>query len=343
MKKTLYILLVLMLGVSISCSNKDKEFDDFDYTTVYFSYQYPVRTITLGEDFVDTSLDNEYKFQVMATLGGVYSNKTDRSVEVVVDETLVDGFKYDNGKELKVLPANYYTLSSNKMIIPKGKIVGGTLVQLSDAFFEDPLAWDVNYVLPMRIVNADVDSVLSGMPFPLVENPNRLESEDWEIQPKDFTLYAVRYVNEKHGYYLRRGFDNVSFTDPAADDKSFVRHTGYTENDEVKLLATRSLNKLEMALVLQDENEEDFDLSILLSFDADNNINISSPTSDYSASGTGKYVVKGEKDSWGQKDRDVIYLDYVIEHDILKIATKDTLVLRNRGVGMELFNVVSKE
>ena len=342
MKKTLYILLVLMLGIFVSCSNKDKEFDDFDYTTVYFSYQYPVRTITLGEDFVDTSLDNEHKFQIMTTLGGVYSNKKDRDVEVVVDNTLVNGFKYENGRELKVLPADYYNLSSNKMLIPKGRIIGGTVVQLNDAFFEDPLAWDVNYVLPVRIVSADADSILSGLPFPLVENPNRLDNEDWEIQPKDFTLYAVKYVNEWHGYYLRRGFDNISFTDPAAEDLTKYRHTGYAETDEVKLLATRSLNRLEMPLVLQDENEEDFDLSIWLNFDSDNNINISSPTSEYAVSGTGKYVVNGEKNSWGQKDRDVIYLDYVIEHDILRIATKDTLVFRNRGVGMELFSVVKE-
>jgi len=54
-----YLLIVLALT---SCYNSEKDWGKgFDYTTVYFAYQYPVRTLTMGEDIFDTTLDNEFK------------------------------------------------------------------------------------------------------------------------------------------------------------------------------------------------------------------------------------------------------------------------------------------
>jgi uncharacterized lipoprotein len=112
MKKLLFVVPALLLMLLASCSNKDIEYDDYDYQAVYFSYQYPVRTITLGDDFVDTSMDNEYKFRIMATLGGVYSNQSDVYVDVVVDEALCSGFNYSDSSDLLVMPQSYYQLAS---------------------------------------------------------------------------------------------------------------------------------------------------------------------------------------------------------------------------------------
>ena len=56
-------------------------------------------------------------------------------------------------------------------------------------------------------------------------------------------------------------------------------------------------------------------------------------------SGTGKYVVKGEKDSFNHKDRDVLYLDYTVDLGTVTYATKDTLVMRDRQVKAEWFDV----
>ena len=50
------------------------------------------------------------------------------------------------------------------------------------------------------VVNAD--SILSGTP--LVDNPKRGVSADWDIQPKDYVLYAVKYINPYDANYLRR-------------------------------------------------------------------------------------------------------------------------------------------
>ena len=43
-------LMLLAAVATTSCENGDRDFDDFEGgTTVYFPYQYPVRTILLGD------------------------------------------------------------------------------------------------------------------------------------------------------------------------------------------------------------------------------------------------------------------------------------------------------
>lgn len=71
MKNKIFSVLVILLVSLSSCTNQDTDFNNFDYQSVYFAYQFPVRTITLGEDIFDTTLDNDYKCKIMATLGGV--------------------------------------------------------------------------------------------------------------------------------------------------------------------------------------------------------------------------------------------------------------------------------
>ena len=98
MKRILFIAFITALVSSVftSCENGDWDFPDFDYTTVYFAYQSPVRTVVLGEDVYDTSLDNEHKVQIMATMGGVYANKKNVEIGIAVDNSLVDGLIFKN-------------------------------------------------------------------------------------------------------------------------------------------------------------------------------------------------------------------------------------------------------
>src|SRR5690606_2663070 len=148
MKKIKYVFLIFSVFFA-SCENQDWEFPDFEYQTVYFAHQYPVRTITLGDDIYDNSMDNEWKFSIMATTGGVYESGT-VTIDVAVDNALCDGLLFsDNGDEVVAMPANYYTMASNQIVIPKGEIVGGVEVQLTEAFFADPLAIQNNYVIPV--------------------------------------------------------------------------------------------------------------------------------------------------------------------------------------------------
>lgn len=341
MKNKVYIMFAILLMFLTSCENQGWEFDDFEYQSVYFAYQYPVRTITLGEDVFDTTLDNEHKTKIMATLGGVYNNDKDVTIDFSVDNSLVSGFLFESGDSPIVpMPDNYYNLSSNTMVIPKGEIIGGVEVEFTDAFFNDPLAVQRNYVIPVRMNNVvNADSILSGEA--LVDNPRRGYGEDWSIQPKDFIFYAVKYVNPWHGIYLRRGEDVITGNNGNTSlDQTIVRHEQYVEYDEVFNVNTQSLTKSGMRVVFKDENGVNINCDLILSFDDEGNCTVSTDSEDFTASGNGKFVKDGEKNSWGSKDRDALYLDYEINLEQMHVATKDTLVLRNRGVIAETFSPV---
>lgn len=332
MKNILYIFLVLA-AASISCENEDWEFPDYDYQTVYFANQYPVRTITLGEDIYDTSLDNEWKCMIMATTGGVYETKANVTIDIEVDNAMCAGFEFPNGNDILAMPDSYYTLSSNQIVIPNGQLTGGVEVQLTDAFFADPLALRNNYVIPVRMTNVqNADSILSGKAAS--DAARRGVAGDWTVAPKDYVFYAVKYINPWHGYYLRRGVDDIT----GDVNTKVVRHEQYVEDDEVNMLSTRSLNNLEFPLVFKDAGGNNIDCTLLLSFDEEGNCTVSSE--DFIATGSGKFVSKGEKMSWGDKDRDALYLSYQINLGTIQVSTTDTLVMRNRGVAMELFNPV---
>src|SRR5688500_20364553 len=110
-------IVILTLGL-FSCKKNDPwKFPDFDYTTAYFPYQYPVRTLVLGEYNFDNSNDNQLKFLISATMGGVYKNNKNIGVEFVVDETLIDNlFNNAGSTPTKPLPTAYYTLSDNNKL-----------------------------------------------------------------------------------------------------------------------------------------------------------------------------------------------------------------------------------
>ncbi|MBO9573006.1 MAG: DUF1735 domain-containing protein, partial [Chitinophagaceae bacterium] len=153
-------------------------------------YQSPVRTLVLGEDVFDNTLDNQHKFLVMATMGGVYENKKDVVLNIAVDPTLGAKLKFGTatGDSVYVLPSNYYTLPKDaKIVIPKGSVMGGLEVQLTDAFFQDPKAIKNTYVLPLKITSVSgADSILNGRTDKASPDPRN--PGDWVIAPKNFTL-----------------------------------------------------------------------------------------------------------------------------------------------------------
>lgn len=362
MKYIACLFLVLSLFLT-SCENQDWEFSDFKYQTVYFAHQYPVRTITLGNDIYDNSLDNEWKFEIMATTGGVYENESDIIVDVAVENGLVEGLLFKSGEnEMLPMPAEYYTLASDRIVIPAGSIVGGVEVQLTEAFFADPLSVGRNYVIPVRMINVqNADSVLSGVSGS--DAARRGVAGDWAIQPKDYTFYAVKYINPWHGFYLRRGKDEITKDGVAS---SSVRHAEYVEDDEVCKLSTLSFNDIRFPMDYKSKTGLDLGLNIELSFGEDQKCTIAPEATSYqvndsirvyniAASGTGEFIEEGEKKSWGNKDRDALYLQYEVSYDVeikfpteglpddieqVTYSTVDTLVMRNRGVTIEVFSPV---
>lgn len=340
--KKINLLYAMTLVSLASCKNNDWEFPDFEFQSVYFAYQTPVRTVTLGEDIFDNSLDNQHKVKVMATTAGVYANEKDIRIDFVVDNSLTSGLSYKNGAAITALPSHYYELSSNQINIPKGSLTGGVEVQLTDAFFDDPKSIETYYVLPLRmtkVVNAD--SILSGRTsWP---NPNRAIASDWDVTPKDFIFYALKYINPWHGNYLRRGTDQIAGKEGYGSlTKNVVRRQAYVEKDEVKNLSTAALKKSILPLTFKGTDQVDLNVNLMLIFDDDNNCSISSASSGITASGSGRFVKRGEKNSWGNADRDALYLSYSINMPQMTVTSRDTLVMRDRGVKMETFIPIKK-
>ncbi|PCH71710.1 MAG: adhesin [Bacteroidales bacterium] len=344
MKLNKILLAVFVAGLLSSCGNDDISYPDFDYTTVYFASQYPLRTLELGDDSeVDNTLDNEHKVKITATMGGVYSNSEDRVISIKVDESLCDGVSFEDGTDLLPMPANYYNLKSNQITIEAGNILGGVVVELTDAFFEDPLTISQKYVIPVLMTDVvNADSILSGSA--IVDNPNRVVSSDWVTVPQDYVLYAVKYVNPWHANYLRRGVDVISDGTGTATD---VRHKEYVEYDEIVGISTLSLTECSLPVkIYEDDNlTTRADVELILTFDDNNNCLVSGNSSSYTISGTGKFVTAGEKNSMGGIDRDGLYLDYTVELSDLAYTytTKDTLVCRDRGIAPEYYNITAEE
>ncbi len=337
--KQMKLLSILSAGVlallASSCQNQDVEFPDFDYSTAYFAYQYPVRTIVLGEDTYDTTLDNEHKCKVYAVLGGMYANGKRVTIDVAVDNSLCTNLYYDytsatNNTPVQVMPSSYYTLASSQIVMDK-TLSDGVEVQLTDAFFADAKALGNTYVIPLRMTGVNnVDSILSG--YTKLVNPARTNEVAWIVQPKDYVLYCVKYINKWHANYLRRGTDVIT---KSGTSTTTVRHQKYVENDQVCSTKTRSLKVVEFPVTVKDKDSKDVTCTLLLTFDEAGKCTVSGDG--VTATGTGEFVKKGDKKSWGDKDRDALYLNYQIDLADVRYATKDTLVVRDRGVGLETF------
>ena len=332
--KLFSILTIGILSVMISsCRNQDVEFPDFDYSTVYFAYQYPVRTIVLGEDVYDTSLDNQHKFEIYATMGGVYSNDKQITIDIAVDNSLTNNMFFSAGNPVMPMPANYYTLAANQIKLDKN-FQGAVGVQLSEAFFADKNSLKNTYVVPLKMTNVNnADSILSGNPK--YSGALRGNPADWDVLPKDFVLYCVKFINQWHANYLRRGVDQITIN---GTSKTVVRHKQYVENDELSNLISASLMSNEFPVSVENAEGVKQTCTLLLTFDSSNKITVSTTTEGYTATGSGTFVPKGEKNSWGNKDRDVVYLNYnITSNSGVAYATKDTLVVQGRGVKIETF------
>jgi len=340
--KILFVTLIVVAGIIAGCRNQDWEFPDFKYTTVYFAYQSPVKTLILGNDDVyDNSKDNEHIVQIFATMGGVYENKIDRIIDVEIDNSLCENLKFESatGDIVMALPSDYYELPSKmQIVIPKGKIMGCIEFKLKDAFFNDPNAIKRCYVIPLVMKSVkNADSILRGKP--LVENPDRRVASDWQILPKDYTLYAIKFINPWDAYYLRRGKNVVKGKNGNTSlDAEYIYRKKYVEWDEVCKINTVSLKDASLTLKTKaDDKTTDVPFTIILRFDENNNCTITNiEGSTYTATGNGKYVE--DADEWAGVKRDVLYLNYVVEFANTTHTFTDTLVMRDRGEKMETFN-----
>ena len=310
-----------------SCENGDIDFPDYEEgTTVYFPYQYPVRTIVLGDDEYDTSLDKAHKCQIKATFGGSY-NGSNGSVTVAVADTLCDNLFFEDGvTPVKAMPERFYKLSTMTLAF-NGTFNGTTEVQLTDDFFADPDAVKNTYVIPLvmtsqtgftRILTGRLNEGASG---------SRTDESIWDVKPMDYVLYCVKFQNKYSGFWLTHGT-------PSTDDIEKAQPV------EVKTL---SLSDCSYSVSYQD-GDQIYQADLKLSFDGSNNCTISSLTDGVTASGTGSWGDNTEIKAWGNKDRDGMELNYTVDFGGgKKFSTHEKMVWQRSGVTIEEFVPVYKK
>lgn len=335
MKKLIYLLFVLPF---VACSNQEVELPDFKYNAVYFPLQYPVRTLILGDDRVDNSLDKQLKFHIGASIGGMYKNTRDWNVDYVVDPSLVNSIKNSKGDVIEVLPESYYQIApKNRIVIPAGSFDGLAEVQLTEAFLNDPKAIIGSYVIPLRITASDADSILVGKPLFASADKNVAGHWDPNAKPKDFVLFGIKFINPYHGSYFHRGKD-VTYDSSNKVVKEEVYRQKYIENNQIWKLTTTGRYECVTNGVGSNVGAQ---YAMKLSLNAANGDIVVSEVSSskFKTNGTGKFVAKGGE--WGGQKFNAIYLNYSYIDGANNHVVNDTLVFRNNGVVFEE-NVIVK-
>jgi hypothetical protein len=335
-KVSLLIISALTLGM-FSCQNEEWSFPDFEYTSIYFPYQYPVRSLVIGDYNTNNEDDNNLRFLISARVGGMYKNNSDWRVNFEVNEALASNLITADGDTLAPLPSYYYTLNPvDHIIIPKGSFHGGVQVQLTDAFLDDPMSYKNHYVVPLSITSSTADTVLSG--FTEHPAPNPHIAGNWQKLPKDFTLFAIKFVNNYHGIYLRRG--QTVIKNSMGDEIETIKYRReYVEYDELFILRTTGRTMVKATSVLKASAGSPGTYSIELNFDPEGNCTVTENVdSQFPATGSGKFLKDG--DEWGLKKRNAIYLNYQVTTGSNTYNITDTLVFRDKQVAFEEFTPV---
>ncbi|NLR94086.1 DUF1735 domain-containing protein [Flammeovirga agarivorans] len=167
MKK--YILIVLVLLTVTSCKYEEY-INDYDYTTVYFSFQTPIRTLIVGE----------YEaIKLGIAMGGKRENKVDEWAHFEITPELLAGTPY------KILPSEVYTLENDhEIIIPKGEMQGDITVSFNMeqlASLDEPVT---EYALPVTITSTSLDRI---------------------HETKNSTIIAIKYIANLDGTWYHKG------------------------------------------------------------------------------------------------------------------------------------------
>lgn len=169
MKKINIISCIMCLFVMSSCY-KDY-IQDYEYSTVYFASQKPLRTVIA---------DRDMSIKVGVAIGGKREVSSKDWAEFEIDPSLLK----ETG--LTLLPSEYYTLSdANTFRVSSSSVaVADVTISFTDAFYADQNTTKVHYAIPFRLKNSSLDKVLSG---------------------KDYSIVGIKYISNYHGTYYVKG------------------------------------------------------------------------------------------------------------------------------------------
>ncbi len=168
-----FIIAMLLMALTGCYDSFD---NDFEYSTVYFASQKPLRTVIA---------DTDMKIKVGVAIGGKRKVSVEDWASFEIDSTLLVGTTFT------LLPSTYYTLAnSNKMTVSNPNLaIADVEISFTDAFYADPNAYLKFYALPFKITDHNLDSIAKS-------NAG---------VKKDYTIVAIKAVSKYHGSYYVRG------------------------------------------------------------------------------------------------------------------------------------------
>ncbi len=261
--KKIFLFLTISL-MCMSCSKWDDYIKDYDFTAVYFSYQNQLRTIVADDDM---------SFEFGVYMGGRRENTRDEwATYKIVPELLEDKSIVGNNK-FKLLPEDWYTLSDKeKFIIHNGSFLGTAVLTLDKKkFTSDPDALKATYALPVRIVDTSADKILSGEFYPEEDGGGVI------IEPKDYAVIVVKYINGYHGnWYVKGKRSKKDETGEYVEDEVYLNKD--LSRNKVLALTTVDLNttRIPAAGYIQTEKKLNYDLDVVVADDGKVSIDKSS-------------------------------------------------------------------
>lgn len=317
MKAKLFFLLTVILSLT-SCQKYEDFIEDFDYSTTYFAYQKPVRTV----------FSDDLSIEIGVVLGGKRENKTDERVTFQIEPEMLQDVDYVGSNQFKLLPEDYYSLSDNNcIIIPKGKFLGTVRLTLNkEKFLMDPLAVESTYALPIRITESSTDQILKG-------------DIEAGIAAKDYTIVVIKYISEYHGVYYHRG-QRTSY-DNLGNMIETLKYVGEHEEDIYIKNLVWNLGTINASSLTTDGVAEFLSgtskYSMVLNINENNSVSISDNLSPGSSQITG---IKDLGDSKYDREKKQFYLnyEYIDEASGIRYVMADTLIYRNTEMELELWD-----
>lgn len=289
--KIYHFIITLFIACALSSCGFEEEIISYDYTSAYFYNQEYNRNVVVGEGL---------RLKAGIMFSGVINNNQKRKVEYTIDPSLVTDPKKT------VMPQNYYTLSENEFMVPKGEYQGYVTITLDSAtFLADPKSLTSEYVIPFRLTGSnDVDSINSA---------------------KNYMIISISYWAKQHGNYNYSGRTIRKIGDIIVD--SLIYKNNPTISESVRQLITvgpkTMMVKADGTAGSKDPENGKF------------TFNIEAPST-----GGGEVAIESSPNSVIQvlpngistynSDSRTFYLEYKYRDGIYDCEASDTLVFRNR-------------
>ncbi len=212
----LFVLTIMIFTTMQSCESYEDYVEDYDYISVYFGTQRPLRTIVARENM---------SFKLGVALAGKRENNATETTTFTIDPSLLSSV--ENADKFTLMPKDYYSMDLSEsdgdsaFVIFPGSFIGDIVINLNkDKFTSDPLSIDATYAIPVRLLETTVDTILSGN----------------AVTPaKDYTILVVKYIAPEHAAYYGSGYET--------DEKGSVNHYAFNAASP-KRMTTSAKNEL---------------------------------------------------------------------------------------------------